>query len=500
MYKIDPCTYVIFGATGNLSKIKLMPALYHLEVENRLPEETIILGSGRRDWDREHWINEVRKMIEAKARGGINEEIFEKFSHRLHYHKTDLNDLDGFKKLNELILHEEKFPKNIAYYLAIKPDDFGIVVENLSESKCLNEENGWRRIIIEKPFGYDLQSAQALQKKLSKYLKEDQIYRIDHYLGKGTVQNLLVYRFANILLEPLWNRNYIDHVQITHSENLGVGSRGYYYDSAGALRDMIQSHLLQLLTLVAMEPPVAMDAESLRDEKVKVLKSVRSIHPDAVHAHSVRGQYTGGIIGGEKINGYLQEKDIPEDSVTETYAALKLYIDNWRWSGVPFYLRTGKRLKENQSAISICFKHPPQQLFKNTRIDKLYPNWILLGIQPDECIRQEITVKEPGLTMKTRIISLDASFRQENEHSMDAYEDLLLDIMEGDRTLFLRFDEVSTAWKIVEPILKVWASEREYINTYAAGSWGPKEAGDIFDNKNHFWRHSLEKECENYEC
>jgi len=472
----------------------LMPALYHLEVGNRLPADTVILASGRREWTREHWIGEVRKMIEAKARGGIDEKVFETFSSKLQYIQGDLHDPKAYEALNDRIMSESDYPKNIAFYLSIKPGDFGAVVENLSNATLFDEAHGWRRAIIEKPFGYDLESAQALQKRLHRFLSEDQVYRIDHYLGKGTVQNVLVLRFANVLMEPLWNRNYIDHIQITHSEDLGVGSRGYYYDGAGALRDMIQSHLLQLMALVAMEPPVSMDAESLRDEKVKVLKSIRTIPQSAVHAHAFRAQYRSGIVNGEKVNGYLEEGDIPQDSVTETYAAIKLFVDNWRWRGVPFYLRTGKRLKKGQSAVSICFKRPPQQLFKNTKIDQISPNWVLMGIQPEECMRMEVTVKEPGLTMKTRTTSMDASFRQEDEQSTDAYEDLLLDVIEGDRSLFLRYDEVSYAWKVVDPILKVWAMERDFINSYPAGSWGPEEARRMFAKEGQNWRHSLDIE------
>jgi len=490
----EPCTYVIFGATGNLSRIKLMPALYHLDVAKQLPEGTRIVAVGRRPWDQQKWLAEVRDMIQSKVKADFDEAVFQSFSQRLYYHQADIQKPEDYKALAELLNGKQAFSRNIAFYLSISPSDFGTVLEQLSVNQLFDEELGWRRVIIEKPFGYDLDSAQALQKRISHYLTEEQIYRIDHYLGKGMVQNVLVFRFANVMLEPLWNRNYIDHIQITHSEEIGIDSRGDYYNGAGALRDMLQSHLLQLLTLVAMEPPVSMEAEALRDEKVKVLKSIRPIPKEAVHAHAHRGQYAAGMAKGEKVKGYLQEDNIPADSVTETYASMKLYIDNWRWRGVPFYMRTGKRMAKAQSTISICFRHPPLQFFRGTNVNCMSPNWVLLGIQPDECIKIEMTVKEPGLEMDTRSTTLDASFRNHDEKAIDAYEDLLLDVLKGDRSLFLRFDEVEHAWRIVDPILQTWAVERDYIATYAAGSWGPEDSR-LFDKDSQFWRSSLTPEC-----
>ena len=492
----DPCSYVIFGATGNLSRLKLMPALYQLEEAERLSEDTRILLLGRRDWDDGYCQSQVQKWIESSVGPHIQAAVLERFIKKLEYFKGDLTDPMMYQRLQQKISESTRSHGNAAFYMSIRPADFGDVVQQLGEAGLLQESHGWRRVIVEKPFGYSLESAQALHHRLSKYLQEKQIYRIDHYLGKGTVQNMLVFRFSNTMMEPLWNRNYIDHVQITHSESFGVAGRADYYDGAGAMRDMIQSHLLQLLTLIAMEPPVTMEAEDLRDEKVKVLRSVRPISQNAVHAQAFRAQYSAGSVNGEKVVGYLEEDKVPAGSVTETYAALKLYIDNWRWRGVPFYLRTGKRMAAGQSSVSICFKEPPQQFFRKNEAGRMKPNWVILGIQPEECLRMEMTAKEPGLEMKTRQTSLDASFRQQGELVTDAYVDLLLDVIEGDRSLFLRYDEVEWLWRVVDPVLRVWATERDYIKTYAAGSWGPKESRRMFEKEDQTWRHSLNPEAE----
>lgn len=490
---IYPCNFVIFGATGNLATIKLLPALYHLEMADRLPQGLTFTAFARRPWQLPEWLTFMRETLEKRTGDRFNEDIFTKFSARFSYFRGELQDPASYQRLHdELSKPAMGSCANLVFYLAIKPAEFSHVIKNLQESGFSGHATRWlHRIVVEKPFGQDIESARVLNELLHRYFDEEQIYRIDHYLGKETVQNLLVFRFANTLIEPLWNRNFIDHVQITVAEDIGIQNRADYYDKSGALRDMLQNHLMQLLTVVAMEPPPAMEADALRDEKVKVLRSIRPVSKRSVHAHAFRGQYAAGIVHGQPVPGYQNEAGIEKNSVTETFVAAKFYIDNWRWRGVPFYLRTGKRLEKQMSMIAIRFRQPPQSLFRETPIEVIDPNWILLSIQPSESMHMEIHVKQPGLDMNTRVLQLNASYRKLDEAPLDAYENLLLDVIEGDRTLFIRFDEVEWAWRVVDPILKHWETERDFIHTYPAGTWGPPQASRLFDNEDQVWRNEL---------
>lgn len=469
--------YVIFGATGNLSTVKLLPALFQLHCLGYLDPDVKILGCGRTAHERDGWREEVRKLLATAA----PTDQLDGFVQRLDYLAGSLEDPAFYQALASWVGSGE-CARNVIFYLSVSPELYVPVTVGLAQAGLLAESNGWRRMVVEKPFGHDLQSARDLQHELNTHLNEEQIYRIDHYVGKESVQNLLVLRFANMILEPLWNRHYIDHVQITHAETVGVDGRASYYDRhGGATRDMIQSHLLQVMALLAMEPPVSLEAESLRDEKVKVLRSIRPVDVSQLASHAVRAQYAG----------YQQEPGVAAGSHTETFAALKLYVDNWRWRDVPFYLRTGKRLKERCSMVAVRFREPPMQLFQGTGASTVHPNWLMIGIQPDDVVQMEISAKVPGVGTRTRQIAMDASVGNPGERKADAYEELLLDVIQGDRSLFLRYDEVKAAWNVVDPVMRAWSEDEHPPLQYPAGSWGPKAANHIFGLPGREWRQTL---------
>jgi glucose-6-phosphate 1-dehydrogenase len=494
--EVRPCSIVIFGATGDLTARKLIPALYHLYSEKQMPQPFRVIGVARRPETTLSWAEGLRQALDRFAHSPIVEAAaWESFAANLIYCQGDLAEPATYQQLGSQIggFDNEELRNNSLFYLATAPSQFAQVVELLHESGLLRKEaqaGTFQRVIIEKPFGHDLFSAQKLNADLTRFLHEKQIFRIDHYLGKETVQNLLIFRFSNAIFEELWTRRSVDHVQITVSEELGVGSRGGYYEETGALRDMVQNHLLQVLALAAMEPPVCLEAESVRDEKVKLLKSIRPILPGQVATNAVRGQYKAGQVNGQPRPGYRQEPKVRLDTDVETFVALRLFIDNWRWSGVPFYLRTGKSLPLSVSEVRVQFRPTPNVLFAAQCGPKLDANSLTIRLQPDEGITLRFNGKIPGAGLNLRPVRMHFSYNSEfGAYTPEAYQRLLLEALTGDATLFIRRDEVEAAWTIVDAIREGWAgqalTEQEF---YPAGTWGPPAADELLALRSHAWR------------
>ncbi|MDR2539332.1 MAG: glucose-6-phosphate dehydrogenase [Chlamydiales bacterium] len=493
---VNPCILIIFGATGDLTARKLLPALYNLAREGQLPPQFACVGFARKKKTNELFRKEVKEALDQFSRvKPIDESLWKHFQEQIFYYQSEFHDERGYKRLQAFLQTlDVKLDTrgNRVFYLATQPSFFLLICENLHKADLIykpQERKKFSRLIIEKPFGYDLSSAQDLQQKLLCFLQEDQIYRIDHYLGKETVQNILVFRFANSLFESLWNRHYIDHVQITVAESMGIGTRGAFWEEAGLLRDIVQNHMMQLLSLMAMEPPINLKADSIRNEKVKVLQAIRPFNEEDMNQHVIRGQYSSGYINAEPVVGYREEKNVSAISNVETFTALRLFIDNWRWSGVPFYLRAGKRLPKRATEIALVFKHPPGILFQNPA-KKNEANVLALRIQPDEGTSLKINCKVPGLIGPIQPVKMD--FRYGSYFGInppEAYERLILDCMLGDNTLFARQDEVYNSWKFITPILEYFSVniDKGFPN-YAAGSWGPKATDQLLLQDKRKWR------------
>ena len=488
------CVMVIFGASGDLTKRKLVPALYNLSREKLLHEDFAIVGFARRDMSHDNFRHKMTEDIQKYATGPFDLDLWNQLVNKIYYVAGNFENKSAYQQLRKLlgeIDNRHHTGRNYFYYLATSPHYFVPIVQQLQTVGLTEESKGnWRRVIIEKPFGYDLQSARNLNRGLTQALNETQIYRIDHYLGKETVQNILVFRFSNGIFEPIWNRRYIDHIQITVAESLGVEQRGGYYDQAGALRDMVPNHIFQLITLTAMEPPVSFGANSVRDEQAKILRAIQPFSPEDILTRSVRGQYGEGLSNGYSTSAYRSEPKVSPKSTTETYVALKLLIDNWRWSDVPFYLRTGKALPRRVTEIAIQFKRAPFVLFRKTPVDRLMSNRLVLHLQPNEGISLRFGAKIPGSLLRIGAVDMDFRYQETfGNTSSTGYERLLYDCMIGDATLFQRADMVETGWSIVEPILDVWKAlpPRSFPN-YTSGSWGPKEADDLILRDGRHWR------------
>ncbi len=498
----NPCVMVIFGATGDLTKRKLIPALLNLAQEEVLSKQFAIVGFAGNDLTTESFRKTLGEEMPQFAPDPIDLKMWEWLSQRIYYVKGDFQDPEAYNRLQQQISEAEKLHNtggNKFFYLAVAPRFFSPIVQQLGNAGLTKEEGPkWARVIVEKPFGHDVESARLLNAELKKVLEEKQIYRIDHYLGKETVQNVMVFRFTNNIIEPLWNRNYVDHVQITASETVGVEHRGGFYETAGALRDMVPNHLFQLMTMTAMEPPISFDADEVRNKQAEVLHAIQPLSPEDVLKNMVRGQYEEGVAEGQRVIGYRHEPDVAPDSNTETFVALKLQIDNWRWAGVPFYLRTGKRLAQRATEIVIQFRRTPFVLFRNTAVKNLETNRLVIHIQPDEGISLSFGAKVPGSVMRLGLVNMDFDYKTYfgAEHGT-GYERLLRDCMAGDATLFQRADMVEAGWSVIQPIIDVWhALPARGFPNYAAGSWGPVEAEELLERDGRSWRRIGEEDID----